>query len=165
MGTRADFYIGRDENMEWLGSQAMDGYPDGVDEAILNAPNVYSYRGAVIAQEDKRGDWTTPDMGWPWPWDDSELTDYAYTFDDGRVWASTHGGWFPVVGVEAVDQALYKAICAARYAGEEAMETTLEAMRKSFGEAYDGARPPFPNMKDKQRVTMGPRSGVIVVGG
>jgi hypothetical protein len=30
MGTRADFYIGRGTEAEWLGSVAWDGYPGGV---------------------------------------------------------------------------------------------------------------------------------------
>ncbi|MEO1208843.1 MAG: hypothetical protein AAFX78_04795 [Cyanobacteria bacterium J06638_20] len=28
---------------------------------------------------------TTPDQGWPWPWDDSSVTDYAYCWDGSRV--------------------------------------------------------------------------------
>jgi hypothetical protein len=30
MGTRADFYVGRGETAEYLGSIAWDGYPDGL---------------------------------------------------------------------------------------------------------------------------------------
>jgi hypothetical protein len=30
MGTRADFYVGRGPNAEWIGSIAFDGYPDGI---------------------------------------------------------------------------------------------------------------------------------------
>lgn len=30
MGTRADFYVGKGPNAEWLGSTAMDGYPEGI---------------------------------------------------------------------------------------------------------------------------------------
>jgi hypothetical protein len=29
MGTRADFYVGRGKDAEWLGSVAFDGYPSG----------------------------------------------------------------------------------------------------------------------------------------
>lgn len=33
--------------------------------------------------------------GWPWPWEDSSTTDYAYAFDGGRVYASRFGSaWF-----------------------------------------------------------------------
>jgi hypothetical protein len=39
MGTRADFYVGRGPDAEWLGSVAMDGYPSGVFGApTLNCP-------------------------------------------------------------------------------------------------------------------------------
>lgn len=34
---------------------------------------------------------TTPDQGWPWPWESSHLTDYTYTFDDGRVYLCCFG--------------------------------------------------------------------------
>ena len=30
MGTRADFYIGKGTDAEWLGSIAWNGYPDGI---------------------------------------------------------------------------------------------------------------------------------------
>lgn len=29
--------------------------------------------------------------GWPWPWDDSGTTDYAYTWDEGVVWWCNFG--------------------------------------------------------------------------
>jgi hypothetical protein len=36
-------------------------------------------------------------MGWPWPWEDSQTTDYAYAFDEGRVWACCFGyAWWPI---------------------------------------------------------------------
>ena len=95
MGTRADFWIGRGKEADWLGSIAYDGYPDGNPGPILTADNEPSYRERVrhvIAATDS-GTW--PEQGWPWPWDDSSTTDYAYAFDDGKVWASCFGGpWF-----------------------------------------------------------------------
>lgn len=32
MSTRADFYVGRGAEAEWIGSISWDGYPDGVDD-------------------------------------------------------------------------------------------------------------------------------------
>lgn len=32
MGTRADFYVGRGTEAEWIGSIALDGYPDGIPD-------------------------------------------------------------------------------------------------------------------------------------
>ena len=102
MGTRADFYIGKGLDSVWLGSIGMDGDPGNVaDELSFSAKT-------PIADED---DWvesvavvfrghtehTLPERGWPWPWDDSNTTDYAYTLDQGRVWASNFGcEWRPL---------------------------------------------------------------------
>ena len=47
MGTRADFYVGRSETAEWLGSIGYDGYPEGIDKAVLNATSEEEYRKAV----------------------------------------------------------------------------------------------------------------------
>lgn len=87
MGTRADFYIGRGQDAEWLGSVAWDGYEWAEDEdcALMTAKTPGEFRAAVAAIEAERDDFTTPAEGWPWPWDDSNTTDYAYVFHDGAV--------------------------------------------------------------------------------
>lgn len=141
MGTRADFYVGRGADAEWLGSIAWDGYPSGLErEGLLNATTDEQYRAAVAAELDARDDATTPEMGWPWPWDDSNTTDYAYAFDGGKVHGSCFGGnWFDAAEARDSD-------------GEEREE--------------DGGEPAvFPNMKDRKNVTFGARSGTIIVGG
>lgn len=91
MGTRADFYVGRGEHAEWIGSIAYDGYPDGIARCALNAKSEDVFRREVgeLIQNCSHG--TTPDQGWPWPWDDSRTTDYAYAFDDGAVLMSAYG--------------------------------------------------------------------------
>jgi hypothetical protein len=97
MGTRADFYRGgiNPETMIWLGSIAWDGYPDGIDEVVLKATTETEYAEAALAFMEPRSDYTHPEQGWPWPWEDSNTTDYAYTFADGRVVANCFGhGWF-----------------------------------------------------------------------
>lgn len=94
MGTRADFYVGRGESAEWLGSVAWDGYPDGF-EAELFAPTTEAEWRAEVAKLSTREDWTSPEMGWPWPWENSQTTDFAYAFDGGSVHASNFGhAWF-----------------------------------------------------------------------
>jgi len=94
MGARADFYVGRGKDAEWLGSITWDGYPDGNPKPILAVTNERDYRNIVkeiIASEDG----TTPEMGWPWPWKDSLTTDYSYAFDEGIVWGTCFGyGWW-----------------------------------------------------------------------
>lgn len=95
MSTRADFYVGIGEHAEWLGSVAFDGYEWAEDEscALMSATTEAAFRHAVAELAELRdGDWTSPDMGWPWPWDDSSLTDYAYAFVDGKVKAIKNFG-------------------------------------------------------------------------
>lgn len=42
-----------------------------------------------------RDDIFLPKDGWPWFWHSSDGTDYTYTFDEGKVWASHVGAaWF-----------------------------------------------------------------------
>lgn len=97
MGTRADFYVGRGTDAEWIGSYAFDGHPVSLTPGILAATNEHEYRQAVTTELAGRDDATTPDQGWPWPWNDSNTTDYAYTYDDGRLWgSSTPMPWFAV---------------------------------------------------------------------
>ena len=90
MGTRADFYVGRGAQAEWLGSIGWDGYPDGIPEPILTSTEEASFR-QDIADFLKREDGTTPDQGWPWLWPDSRATDFSYVFDAGHVWISCLG--------------------------------------------------------------------------
>jgi hypothetical protein len=131
MGTRADFYVGRGENAEWLGSIAYDGYPDGPRAvAILGSTNEASFRDRVIAAV-AHDDGTKPEDGWPWPWDTSHTTDYAYAFDDGTVYISCFGcAWF-----------------------------------KSGEVAFHDKSAVFPNMKDRKNVTLGHRSGMLILRG
>jgi hypothetical protein len=100
MGTRADFYVGRGRDAEWLGSIAWDGYPDAMTGNLLQATTPGMFRTEVAAFLAERDDATTPEMGWPWPWEDSNLTDYAYAFDDGKVWATGGPGWFDPLDME-----------------------------------------------------------------
>lgn len=92
MGTRADFYIGRGESAEWIGSVAWDGYPsDFSDTPIFSSRTEQEFRDRVAAMLASRDDATLPKDGWPWPWPDSRTTDYAYAFDGGRVHAACFG--------------------------------------------------------------------------
>ena len=87
MGTRADFYVGTGKDAEWLGSVAWDGYEwdEDKDSRIAKATTEEEYRAAVAEMLTGREDATMPDMGWPWPWNDSNTTDYAYAFHNGKA--------------------------------------------------------------------------------
>jgi len=150
MGTRADFYSGRGDSAEWLGSIAWDGYPSGVFEGaelMLDSAvtlNEADWRKWVAEFLAGRSDATLPEGGWPWPWEDSRLTDCVYAWDGGKVWqAAGHPErWYPV----NPDADCYGLPC-------------------DEDDPGDGPLATFPNMKDRQNVTFGPRSGVFIVGG
>lgn len=95
MGTRADFYVGKGDAAEWLGSIAYDGYPDGIPRRIRQARSEEVFREEIGVFLASTGNATVPEQGWPWPWETSHTTDFAYVFDDGRVQAARFGkGWF-----------------------------------------------------------------------
>lgn len=87
MGTRADFYVGTGVDAEWLGSVALDGYEwqESPDCPLMQATTEDEFRAAVKDIATDRKDWTSPDQGWPWPWDDSFTTDRQYAFTDGKT--------------------------------------------------------------------------------
>ncbi len=82
-----------------------------------------------------RNDATLPEQGWPWPWEDSRTTDYAYAWDDG-VWVSSCG---------------------------RPWRTSEQALDPEYddGDSPKMGADAFPNMKHVQNVTMGKRSGAI----
>jgi hypothetical protein len=92
MGTRADFYIGSGNEAEWLGSVAWDGYQWASEGTLIDAKTEDIFRLEVEKIKSERDDFTHPDMGWPWPWDDSNTTDYAYMFDGDKVRVFAFGG-------------------------------------------------------------------------
>jgi hypothetical protein len=84
MGTRADFYIKASKELEakdWIGSIAWDGYPSGIPKEIKESKTPNEFKQSVEKFAKERDDFTYPKDGWPWPWNDSGLTDYAYVFD------------------------------------------------------------------------------------
>ena len=150
MGTRADYYVGRGPNAEWLGSTAWDGYPEkpGLREsapAVLDARTEDEFRKAVADMLAKRDDATTPDQGWPWPWNDSATTDYAYAFDGDKVYYTIGYQpeyWWPAdTPAPAEDADDYP----------EILKTLTVAVH--------------PDMSARKAVTLGDRSGTIVLVG
>lgn len=136
MGTRADFYIKEDKEWEWLGSVGWDGYEWHEDK---NNPLILSktkelFKNAVKFIELHRDDFTLPEQGWPWPWNDSTLTDYSYVFENGKVDVYIFGEL--VIGYD------------------DELEEDITTETKSE----------FPDMSEIQNVTLGKRSGVIIIG-
>lgn len=136
MGTRADFYLGRGEKAQWLGSIAWDGYPEGAPKEIVDARDERKFVLGVETLLQDESSATTPDQGWPWPWDDSRTTDFAYAWDNG-VWISCFGcEW-----------------------------SSPERWKETLGEGLKDKVAVFPNMKALKNVTFGKRSGLIVIQG
>lgn len=173
MGTSADYYIGRGETAEWLGATAWDGYPEGLADSqegarVFSAATPDDFRIAVNALLASRDDGTTPDQGWPWPWEDSNTTDFSYAFDDGIIWITCFGrGWSSYGDVQARQkkhQGWEDKAAALRGQGLE-----WEAIEKKIGaepsSLWDGEKIcVFPDMTAVKNVTLGRRSGVIVIG-
>jgi hypothetical protein len=151
MGTRADFYIGIGKDAEWLGSIAWDGYPEGIDDAVLGATNEADYRAALEAFKAGRDDWTAPEDGWPWPWNDSDTTDCAYALHNDQVLRSWFGGdWLTAEQDDEHSRA---------YSDWEENGDGDEPERS-------GIPTDHPDMSDRKNVQFGgKRSGLIVIGG
>lgn len=137
MGTRADYYVGRGQDAKWLCSTAWDGYD--IDDSVLGAASEKDFLAALSAFTERRNDVTTPEQGWPWPWDTSHTTDYAYAFDADQVWVSCFGEeWRPAATYDDLTDDERDQLC----------EMPADA---------------FPDMSDIANVTYGPRSGVILL--
>jgi hypothetical protein len=97
VGTRADFYVGSGASAEWLGSIAWDGYEWAKKRGcqLRKARTEAAYRKAVEAILRDRNDATRPADGWPWPWNDSNTTDYAYYWDGKKTRWSCSGMTWP----------------------------------------------------------------------
>lgn len=151
MGTRADYYVGRGDDAKWLCSTAWDGYPDGIDDAVLDAATEPGFISALSAFVEKRDDVTKPEQGWPWPWDNSQTTDYAYAFDGGQVWISCFGS-------------SWVALNEWRRRAEVSDAWDYDAQPDGPPEIFDDAKVDFPDMSDIKNVTHGARSGLILLG-
>lgn len=140
MGTRADFYVGRNpETMQWLGSLGEDGYPDGLSPAIFKAQTEAEYRNVIEHYIQCQRSGTMPHLGWPWPWNNSRTTDYSYAFDAGTVYVSKFGSqWVCIADPDHPEKDLV------------------------FDEEADQVN--FPDMSAIQNVDFGVRSGATFIG-
>lgn len=149
MGTRADFYVKhRNDKMEWLGSIAWDGMPSSIPATILHSKSSKEFRYYVNDFLERTNHATTPDQGWPWPWNTSDTTDYAYVLIESksRVMAQHFR---------------------TRIFDPTSENDTLSAVsdKEKLGDAPPEARFNYPDMSELQNVTFGPRSGLIIIEG
>jgi len=74
---------------------------------------------------------TLPAQGWPWPWEDSRTTDYAYAYTPKGIMVSLYGhGW-------------------------------VHLDECPSGEWDDTKTAVFPDMSDRKAVATGGRSGLL----
>ena len=155
MGTRSDYYVGRDpETMEWLGSDGYDGYPEGVFEETGKDGHITpkfvvdegTWRVEVNHYLSSQQSCTWPEEGWPWPWNDSNTTDYAYTYDDGQIWGSCFGSpWCLLVN-------------GALPASEDEDGDEINA------DYWYAPKHDMPDMSERKNVRMDAGSGLITIG-
>jgi hypothetical protein len=91
MGSKADFYVGRGLEAEWLGSLAWDGLPAGLPRELLGTTTEDNYRRQVGRLLRASRDGVSAKDGWPWTWTTSHGTNYTYTFERGVVYACCFG--------------------------------------------------------------------------
>jgi len=89
MGTRADFYLERDDKrLMWIGSLYKDGHPVNIPIEILIQVNPVLFEELTVTYLELK-DSAIRQNGdkWPWPWADSRMSDYSYIFMMNRVMA------------------------------------------------------------------------------
>lgn len=80
MGSRADFYIGIKEP-KWIGSINQDGHPWHIPCKLLVQINATMYEEITVEFLMARAGYIESHGDeWPWPWEDSRMTDYSYFF-------------------------------------------------------------------------------------
>lgn len=144
MGTRADFYVYAENKLEWKGSIGWDGMPNGspTDHGVIQARTLDDYLNAINNLKNSVDDFTDPDQGWPWPWDNSRLTDFTYVFYRDKVYACFFGGkWFDPLT-------------------SEELNFDDQANWKDFDLPFPKG---FPDMKHIKNVDWGERSGLGII--
>ena len=150
MGTRADFYVKKGSKCEWLGSIAWDGDLRWVGEEILLTPHTEaSFREKVTIMLGSRDDGTTPDLGWPWPWNNSRITDYAYYWTPSKRGVNPYGN---IVVAYFGEKLGYTKGDDGKFRGYE-----LDEEHRKLPNTF------FPDMSKIQNVDFEKRSGLILI--
>ena len=148
MGTRADFYLGTGANAEWLGSIAYDGY------RIHEAEEAWAAAEGRNA-DDKKACWAIK----------SATTAPAYRAAVESLLSlnddATHPeqGWpWPWEDSCTTD----RSYC---FDGEKTVPFAwgCPLQNEEDGNADEPPKAEWPNMKDRQNVTFGSRSGVMII--
>lgn len=164
MGTRADFYVAKPEGLEWLGSIAWDGY--AIDHVAL-ASTEEGFRLSIEEFFASRDDVTRPDRGWPWPWNDSHLTDYAYVFVEGAGVVYREGDDYPMGEKYGAPYFTDDGKCE-RYVSKRLVDDPPKDWVWDEEDGYNklaavDAHYIYPDMRNLKSVALGTRSGLILL--
>lgn len=180
MGTRADFYYeDTKKQLHWIGSIGWDGYARGVDFLYRSPKTIPEFKTRVAKFLSTREDATLPKQGWPWPWETSKTTDYAYIFRKGKVYVSNYGSNAIEVENAIMLEERANACRTASFAVNDYSKHAIKAelvrelesvqadINKMEAEAYEisEVKFEFPDMTSIQKISYGPNSGLLIIGG
>ncbi|WP_241832828.1 hypothetical protein [Amycolatopsis sp. CB00013] len=102
MSSNTDFYLGRGDEAEWIGSLHGECYPENFlavppVRLAITATDETVFREAVadafdVWEEESLGHVYHRKGGWPWPWYSSHNSSWIITFDPQRQRGVRHGG-------------------------------------------------------------------------
>lgn len=92
MSSKADFYIKREDSLEWQGSIMWNGNETAIPNSVLQSCSEIEFLEALTKFFNGRSDVVKPPNKWPWIWTSSKLTDYVYILipDKGSVFISRY---------------------------------------------------------------------------
>jgi hypothetical protein len=90
VGAKADFYIKRDDQLEWQGSIEWGVEVENLPVALLQASCEYDFLSNL---ESLMANTKHAKRHWSWPWPNSKSTDYSYILNEekGGVFISRFG--------------------------------------------------------------------------
>jgi hypothetical protein len=94
MMERADFYVGMGESADWIGSISKGGSIWEIPTDIIIQVNRVMFEEMCIEYiKSKQGVVANHICQWPWDWEDSRLTSFAYIFspEHEKVYVSIEG--------------------------------------------------------------------------
>ncbi|VVJ22699.1 Uncharacterised protein [Amycolatopsis camponoti] len=104
MSSYTDFYLGRGEKADWIGSLRGECYPENFLvvaplRMALTATDARTFRAAVTNtlncwEAEHLGQAYHRELGWPWPWYSSHTSSWIITFDSDTeaVFVTVGGG-------------------------------------------------------------------------
>ena len=92
MGTKADFYTKDGDVLIWQGSIEWEGAENHIPDSVIQSSCNEEFLINLETYFKKKRDAIPSNKGWPWNWDSSKYTDYAYVMvpERGAVYISRH---------------------------------------------------------------------------